>query len=220
MNRVSQWLYDLVQECYDHRIRDYFPRTWIVNNGVPTRTARLLDRTKHRPDCKQGSVTALREHVRPSDHVVVIGGGDGVTAVVAARRATQVTVYEAASRMVSVVEETAEVNAMADKISVNHSVVGPAENVYGDDVGAQVDVADLPNCDVLELDCEGAEGRIIAELSQLHGRRPRVIIIETHPQYGTDIADLRTRLSEMDYYLKDLRFENKPHVIAAIRKNT
>lgn len=209
-------IHDFIQNLYDNTIRERLPRRWIVNNGVPTRTARLLDRTRHRPDCKKGSVESLRRYLKPDDQVVVIGGGDGVTAVVAARRAAQVMVYEAAASMVSVVEETAEINSMEDKITVVHSAVGPTKNVYGDKVGAPTAVADLPECDVLELDCEGAEEAIIQNLSQ----HPRVIIIEAHPQYGTSIDGLHSTLSKRGYDTKDIIYENKPHVVVGVDLET
>jgi hypothetical protein len=203
-----------IQKLYDDTVREYLPRRWIVNNGVPAKTARLFDRTRHRPDCKQGSVTALRQYVKPDDNIVVIGGGDGVTSVVAARRGNQVTVYEAAEKMVSVVEETAEINSMEDKITVKHSAVGPTNNVYGENVDSPTAVADLPDCDVLELDCEGAEEMIIPNISS----RPRVVIIEAHPQYGVSIDDLHSWLSEKGYETEDIILENKPHVVVGIQK--
>lgn len=211
MSKINQ-LYDFIQRSYDDTIRDFLPRRWIVNNGVPARTARLLDKTRHRPNCKQGTVEALRHYVSPSDRVVVVGGGDGVTAVVAARRAAHVTVYEAAKNMTSVVAETAEINAMNHKITIHHSTVGPAKNVYGDDIGESVAISNLPACDVLELDCEGAEEMIIQNLTQT----PRVIIIETHPQRGVSIDNLHTMLSDMEYETIDVRFQNKPHVIVGV----
>jgi hypothetical protein len=208
-------IYNIIQDLYDNILREYLPRRWIVNNGVPTKTARLFDRTRHRPDCKQGSVDALRQYVRQGDHVVVIGGGDGVTAVIATRRCEQVTVYEAAGNMVSVVKETTEINSMDNKITVVHSAVGPTNNVYGDNVGSPTSVADLPDCDILELDCKGAEEEIIRNLSFC----PRIIIVEAHPQYGVSVDILHSLLSDLGYKTRDIVFQNKPHVVVGIRNS-
>ena len=52
--------------------------------------------------------------------------------------------------------------------------------VYGRRRGGVVAPADLPPCDVLELDCEGSEVEILGALAV----RPRVVLVETHGLYG------------------------------------
>lgn len=52
---------------------------------------------------------------------------------------------------------------------------------------------ELPKCDVLISDCEGAEKRILEELDH----RPKTIIVETHGDLGAPEVIVTDRLNEM-----------------------
>src|SRR5262249_41883865 len=58
--------------------------------------------------------------------------------------------------------------------------------VFGSDLGTILPPSQLPACNVLQLDCEGAEVEILHELTI----QPRVILVETHGVYGapTDLV--------------------------------
>jgi hypothetical protein len=85
------------QTVYDSTIRDFLPRKIKVYNGVALDIGRLLDTNVVDPNYKYPTNDGLRTHCRHDDHVVVVGGGLGVSAVVAAHTADTVTVYEGAS---------------------------------------------------------------------------------------------------------------------------
>jgi hypothetical protein len=94
------------------------------------------------------------------------------------------------------VRETLRLNQIYHRTSVEHAVVGSAIDIYGDLEGARhVHPTDLPACDILELDCEGAEIEILQQLSI----SPRTIIVETHAHLDAPEADVRAELDRLGY---------------------
>lgn len=177
-----------------------YPRKW-GDARVPA-----LWRPEHAedvPSYEAALVGALRAYVQPGDRVVVVGGGVGVTAVVAAGQAGpegQVVCFEGAREGVAKVRRTAALNGVADRVEVRHAVVGRAIAVYGAAPNEPVvDPAALPPCDVLELDCEGAEVDVLQALPY----RPRVVLVETHGLHGAPTAAVAALLAERGYAVED-----------------
>ena len=89
-----------------------------------------------------------------------------------------VTVFEG-GEIASEVRQVARWNDVDDVVTVEEAIVGDPTTLYqgmADDAEV-VHPADLPACDVLEMDCEGSELGIL-EGMQI---RPRVLIVELHP---------------------------------------
>lgn len=188
--------------------RRLLPRSgWATYNGVTVPiSSKPLDglfplaasweQAADRDGYESALVDGLRKHVSPGDSVVIVGAGLGVTATVAAQQGATVTAYEASSTRVEQARETARMNNVADRVDVQHAAVGPAENVNGSPEGAaHIPPGDLPACDILELDCEGAEKAILPALTE----KPRRILVETHGCFGSPTAACRDRLTEMGY---------------------
>ncbi len=156
------------------------------------------------PEYESGLVGALRELVRPGDTVVVVGGGLGVTATVAAQSAGpsgRVECFEAAGECVDTVLRTADLNDVSDRMSVHHAVVARAIAVYGTEPDRGiVEPTDLPECDLLELDCEGAELDILQGMTI----RPRAVLVETHGLYGAGTSRIADLLRDRGYAVTDL----------------
>lgn len=132
------------------------------------------------PSYESALVAGLKENVRPGDRIVVVGGGVGVTATVAAIQtgpSGHVECFEGAAEGVEKVRRTAARNGVADRLTVHHAVVGRSVFVYGREPDhAVLAPTELPACDVLELDCEGAEVDIVRDMVI----DPKVILVETH----------------------------------------
>jgi len=170
---------------------------------------------------QKGESNAHRRFTRHGDHVCIVGGGRGTTAVHAARQVRDegsVTVYEG-GKIASLVREVAQLNDVDDVIEVFEVIVGEANTLYQGmaNEAEVVDPADLPPFDVLEMDCEGSELGILERLNI----RPRVIIVELHPSMydgpndaplqeiewmGYEIASCSTQLGE---HLSQQKFENR-----------
>lgn len=199
------------------------------HNGVAVRSAHLPWENSSQPYYESALVDGIESCVHQGDNVVIVGGGYGVTAVRAARRVGKegtVIVFEGSSAQVHKTRETARLNGSDDIIEVNHRIVGPAKSVYGNDDEKKikrVQPKDLPKCDVLELDCEGAEIEILNNLSQ----RPRAILVETHGVYDAPTSQVRAILEKKLYEIisqdiaekskEEVCVENDIHVLVAKR---
>lgn len=210
-----------LQQLYDRFLRGYLPRKLAAFNGIVVRQPRLFDETDVRPEYEGALVAAIREEVNLSDSVVIVGGGWGVSTVAAARAAGQegqVLTYEGADEQVERVGETLSLNRVSDQVTLNHATVGTGDNLYGDDNGSkQLGPDELPDCDVLVLDCEGAELDVIPEMTS----DPAKIIVETHPMYDSPADEVEEHLSQKGYSVTETRLESTPYgdlpVLTAVR---
>jgi len=202
---------------YNTFVRPYLPRKIGMMNGVAVRWPRLFDIDDHTPDWKAGTVSAVRESITSADTVVEIGGGFGVCTVWAAREAEgpngagEVISFEAAENRVEVMRETIELNKVSDAVSVRHAVVGESVDVFGEMEGAsKVSPAELPNCDVLVMDCEGAEFDILKHIQERDDWRPDRVVVETHGFAGAPTDEIKTVLRELGYSIAGTRLAS-PH---------
>lgn len=198
------------------------PRT-VVYNGVAVPTVDPEVEQDYWPEREAATSDALRHRVRRGDDVVVVGGGRGITTVVAARMTHfegTVTAYEANSELLETLRRTLEVNRVASLVTLEHVAVGPVSersaDVFGPADGDRLDPADLPACDVLELDCEGAELPILREMVI----RPRTIVVETHDPHGVPSADVCDVLEAKEYHIADRNpagMDDELEVLTAVR---
>ncbi len=156
------------------------------------------------PGYEEMLVVALKRHVTAGDRVVVVGGGGGITAILAARLSGtgRVICFEAAQEQLPIINEALQRNTMSDRVEVRYGAVGQAIGVYGKhaDAAPVISPEAIPDCDVLELDCEGAESIILDRMLV----RPRVIIVETHGMYDAPTAATRERLGRLGYEVSNL----------------
>lgn len=196
-----------VQSAYDRFVRPHLPYKLSTHNGVTARGAKLFDYTDRFPDYEAGIIDSLRDHVGAGDDVVIVGGGFGVSSVVAANHAGEggsVTTYEAGADQYDLVQEALELNDVTDRVDVTHAIVGSAVSLFtppGD--ASVVDAAELPDCDVLEMDCEGAELEVLRNLVV----EPRVLVVETHAHLGSPESDVRAELDRLGYEVVDREAE-------------
>jgi hypothetical protein len=190
--------------AYERALRPHLPRRTGTYNGVEVPAARLLDElvpgySSTIPGYEQALVEGLHRRVDGGDTVVIVGGGWGVTAVHAARLVGadgSVHVYEAAALLAAELPATLERHGVSDRVTVDHAIVSPAVDLYADAGDATVvDPESLPRCDVLELDCEGAERRVLSNMEI----RPETVLVETHGTLGSPTAAVRDQLRSIDY---------------------
>jgi hypothetical protein len=177
--------------CYDRNWIDRIVPSWIFNGPAD------------QPGYEVTLLAGLRETIKPGDRVIVIGGGVGVTAVVAALRtgaAGTVQCFEASKRYVELIQQTVARNSITN-VKVHHAVVAKAIGVYNDgsDNGPTLSPSQLPSCDVLELDCEGAEVDILRQMSI----NPRVVLVETHGMFGAPTSLIASLLEKRGYVVSD-----------------
>ena len=153
----------------------------------------------HNPNYESAINRRLRQHVQHSDDVVVVGGGLGTSTVTSARQtsdAGSVVTYEGSIEMVQNVRKSISINGVSDIAEVNHAIVSKSISLRGERGDASVVKPEsLPDCDVLELDCEGAEIDIIKNMRA----NPRIIIVESHGMYDTSSKKVANALNSAGY---------------------
>lgn len=147
---------------------------------------------------------ALKENLRAGDTVVVVGGGIGVTVCLAAKcvgSKGSVICYEGNLESCEQVRQTAKLNGVGAIVKVVEGIVSSDIGVYeGAKAANTVDPESLPICDVLQLDCEGAETEIISKLAY----SPRAIIVETHGFLGASTESTASLLESKGYSVEDV----------------
>jgi Methyltransferase FkbM domain len=189
-----------IRICHDVKWGDRIvPKSWVPGDAL----------AGNQPNYEGTLVAGLKETTKSGDKVVIVGGGVGVTVTVAALRtgpSGTVECFEGSKQHVRFVRQTAARNNV-NNVSVHHAVVAKSIAVYGSDsdLGTILTPSQLPECNVLQLDCEGAEVEILRELTI----RPRVILVETHGVYGAP-TDLVASLLWKRGYIVSHRGEAEP----------
>lgn len=202
---------NILRPVYD-RFRTLLPRKETTCNGVKTRRAHLFDRTTEWPDYEEELLETLRTHVSPGDSIVIVGGGWGVSAVTAAERGASVTVYEPSNEQVERVRETAVLNDVTESVTVRHAKVGETGKVWGESSASIVSPRNLPECDLLELDCEGAELDILRAIII----KPAIIAVEVHPSHGVSEEDVRAVLTDLGYEITNRVRESQSNSVVIL----
>ena len=87
-------------------------------------------------------------------------------------------------------------NKVNDRVLVNHTIVEEPVHLMGELKNASTLAAkDFPDCDVLVMDCEGAELPILQNIKI----KPRLIIVETHPMFNSPKSKIIPLLNKLDY---------------------
>jgi len=174
--------YNSVEVPNKHRVGDY-----ILTSESPVKQ-----------DYEAELIRGLEEVVELGDNVTVIGGGCGVSAVRGSRLAGDqgsVTVFEAGEEQVKQVRETLKVNDCSS-FKLVQGLFYVEKNIYGSSSKAQYLEADaIPECDVLELDCEGAEIPILQDLDF----KPRNIVVESHEGFEAPKDKVVSILGDQGY---------------------
>jgi hypothetical protein len=162
--------------------------------------------TEDDPEYEHTEVESLRTCAEKRDDVVVIGGGLGVTAVVASQVTDgTVTVFEQSKPTYKILKRTVELNDCSDKIDVELAAVGEvAGSNFTHKPPSDVDripPSELPYADVYEMDCEGAETEILQKM----GVKPSVLLGEPHNNHS-QVVDI---LNSIGYYVVEVVDDGK-----------
>jgi hypothetical protein len=168
-------------------IRDHLPPTRVVTlNGVEVKHDRPLDKyslfvnSGDNPEYERILVSYIRFYAEAGDTAVVVGGGWGVSAVVTARQvgdSGHVHTYEAGQKQAKFASETVERNNVGGWCDVYHAAVGSTVGAFNAPKNADhISGQDLPDADLLIVDCDGAEFQVLESISNA----PERLIVEHH----------------------------------------
>ncbi|MFB6199696.1 MAG: FkbM family methyltransferase [Candidatus Nanohaloarchaea archaeon] len=189
------------------KVYDYLPHRFVEYNGVRVPEKKLWEekiptRSPKNEDYEQGIVNSIREQVKKGDEVTILGGGIGVTAVIASEETSpqNVKVFEASAEQLEKIKLTLEENG-CEEVELRHALVGPEVDVWGSSESAdRVDPSELEECDVLEMDIEGSEKQVLKELDI----RPRVIIVESHGHLDCSTQEVKELLRDLSYRIENV----------------
>lgn len=215
LSRGTRYVEDEIAKRYETYVWDQLPATADHGRRNTVKVAeyehRLFDSLvpwhtpSNIPDYKQPNVTQVRNRVEPGDYVTVIGGGQGVTSVVAARQTGpdgHVVIFEGSEERAQSIRDSVQLNGVSDVCEVRTAIVGTGLSVEGAKSTTSISPEKLSPVDVLEMDCEGAEIQILRQLEI----RPRTIIVESHHNmefapYGSE-DQLRHVLEGLGYCIE------------------
>lgn len=184
-----------VRQLYNRLLRPLLPRDVQVLNGVPVKSRRFLDRTIEHPNHEKYLIQGIENACHPEDTVVLVGAGYGVSTVRAARIGKTVIAFEAGREQFELATDTVKLNK-TDNATIHHAIVGELRSANSPPEDASnISPAELPEGDVLILDCEGAEVMIIEGLVEL----PREIVVETHGFLGASTEAVQGVLNDRGY---------------------
>lgn len=197
-----------VRKSYKLTLRKVQPQVYVNCADYKVKASKPLDRFfglhHHRPEYEKGLIQGLENEVEKGDKVVIVGGGQGVTAMKAADLTgdpENVAVYEGSESQVEKMRDSFSKNDY-EGFNVINGVVGSEVNVWGETENIdQIDSEDLPECDVLELDCEGSELNILENLEI----RPRAILVESHGMNGSSSEEVKSKLENLGYSVENIQ---------------
>ena len=194
----------------------------VVQNGVAVRQKALLTPNVY-PNHELDLIIAMRDYLAPAQEVVLIGGGRGASTVVACHcvtKAGHVTTFEASSTSIPSINDTIDLNCVSDYVTVIHGIVGDGIAITGEAGNARiVSPTDLPQCDALVMDCEGAEVGILDEMTIM----PDLIIVEIHPHFDATqqrVSDILDRKGYTIDRVVDIRKVGVPILVAMRSKES
>lgn len=203
---------NLASSFWRNTIRPHMPKVNGKYNGVDVPAYRLGDyrftsERPVRPNYEKHLIEAVKSTVTEGDNVVVIGGGAGVSSYYAAKssKTGKLIIFEASEDKAELVKKTLSDNGITE-FDVVHGLFYEAKSVRGELGSSSVLTAkDIPSCDVLVMDCEGAEKKIVEDLDNW----PEKIIVETHGCFDSPTNYVVQRLEARNYCVELVGVENQ-----------
>lgn len=209
----------LLSRIYNSTLRPLLPRRLKLYNGMGAfSNHRLLDigYIPSDPGYEAPLCDGIRRHISQGDDVTIIGGGHGVSSLLSLEHSYpdgDVTTIEASEEQAKVISKTIEYAGWNERSTVHHAAVGEIKNAYGE-LGNPESIKpdEIPDCNVLVMDCEGAERQVLQELDIT----PHTVIVETHGCFGSPTKEAEQKLSEAGYQTNINGWEDKSKDVAIL----
>ena len=212
----------LLQRTYNFvhsRIRSYLPRRIKVLHCGTKVITRLGDSYNTEAPFrnlpyKKNNSKAIEETVEEGDRPVSIGGGRGVnpTRIMSKNGIPTVKVFEPGKKMRKICFRNMKENINhypGFQFRIYKGFFYASDEVWGEvDEEEKLTVEDIPECDLLEMDCEGAEVHIIPNLVEIE-KPPKKLIVEVHEGINTSREEVNSLLEYANYELKQVYDEEE-----------
>ena len=191
-----------------------------VFNGIAVRGASFYSKSDIFPEHEAELISAIRNYIKNGEKVIVVGGGSGASTVAVAHQvgnSGSIIAYEANKNSLARSKETIQLNKVNDRVEIKHAIIEKPVYLLGE-LGNPplIPAKNFSECDVLVMDCEGAEIPILENMKI----RPRLIIVEAHPALNSPKEEIIKLLEKLQYEIisSDSRRESLD-VLSAYRKN-
>lgn len=138
---------------------------------------------------------------------MLVGGGEGISTVSAARQVQsggKVDVFEGGSEEVEKTKKTVNINDVDGIVTVHHAIVSNDYSLRSSAGGAEiVSPSELPGCDTLAIDADGAEIPILEQVDI----RPDKLIIEHHTVLNGDELIIEYQPDKIRSLIHELGYE-------------
>ena len=172
---------DFIRPLYNEKIR---PKTPFRPNNIRgfqlKGPDRLFDLTKPGDDYKLEHISSIERAVLPSDHLLILGAGVGVSALALANQVRQITLVEGSETQMRITEQNLDANHV-DNVNLLLGVAGQNIGVYNSEDSRVIDLHQFETVRVVAMDIEGAEMSVIPQLPESVEK----VIIESHAQFGS-----------------------------------
>lgn len=199
----------MIRSIYNQFLRPLLPRKYGSRRGVAIKDVALFDVSDTKPMAEKRLINGTESVIERGDRVVIIGGGKGISmfyAAIAAGPNGFVTVYEPSANRIEMLNDLVERSLLGDRTNIIHGIVGEGKHIPDDPGSAEViDPSDVPEADVMELDCEGAERIILDNIETW----PRAIVMEFHEAYGASRTWAKETLLANGYEPEWFGWDNK-----------
>ena len=152
---------------------------------------------------EKGVRIGIDKYVGYGMNCVQVGGGAGITSLHTLDKIGNeglLTIYEGGYESILRIKKNLTINNFTNYI-IKHAIVGVEKNVYGGDLTEAeiIDPINLPQCNYLELDCEGSEKSILENMKI----RPEFIVAEIHPKLINESFDWLYKWIKINHYVID-----------------
>lgn len=159
------------------------------------------------PTYEEQYIDCIRRYIDSGEQVVMIGGGDGISTVAVARQvgpAGAVSVFEGGGVSVDRTRKTTYINDVADRVTVTHAIVAEDYHLRTAADGAEyVSPSELPECDTICIDADGAELPILRALAI----QPFRLVVEHHAVPGENQLTVEYQPDTVRKLLKEHGYE-------------
>jgi len=188
-----------------------------VYNGIAVRDVPILEEDDEF-DHEEQLIESIRNFISSGEKVILIGAGTGASTASASRQVGSngsVHAFEASDRAVSKCKDTVRLNQVDDIADCTHAIIEAPIHVVGHSNDAkQLSATDLPTCDTLVMDCEGAEREILRNIEKY----PEKIIVETHSHFDSSSNMIREILSNEYTEINTLKRSDNIDVLTFVKK--
>ena len=191
---------DKFRPIYNEKIRPLTPFRRNSIRGFQLRGPdRLFDLSKPGDEYKLEHIRSIERAVLPDDHLLILGAGVGVSALVMSNKVDRITLVEGSETQFEVANENLNMNHVQN-VDLVLGVAGENVGVYNSEDSQIIDLQQFDDVRVVAMDIEGAEMSVIPQLPI----SVDTVIVESHIQFGSAKTSVIAKLEKCDFVIDEV----------------